>query len=109
MSEKNFLQGKIGDAVKVLIPDMDRARGDSRNIIVIILDVIDDNYKLGTKEGWLTQLYARNSFVIYEEKFLSVADVPNIKISLRTSICKVHFNFWWSRLHTIYLWSTMQY
>ena len=63
---------------------MDRARGDSRNIIAIILDVIDDNYKLRTKEGRLAQLYTRNQFVICEEKFLSVADVPNIEISLQT-------------------------
>ena len=78
LSEKKIPQGKIGDTVKVRIPDMDRARGDSKNIIAIILDVIDDNYKLGTKEGRLAQLYTRNQFVICEEKFLSVADAPNI-------------------------------
>ena len=63
---------------------MDRARGDSRNIIAIILDVIYDSYKLGTKVGRLAQLYKINQFVICEEKLLSVANVPNIKISLRT-------------------------
>ena len=67
MSEKNFPHGKIGDSVKIRIPDMDKGRLDSRNIIAIILDVIDDNYKLGTKEGQLAQLYTRNQFVICEE------------------------------------------
>ena len=84
LSEKNFPRGKIGDSVKVWIPDMDKGRVDSRNIIAVILDVIDDNYKLGTKEGQLAQLYTRNQFVICEEKFLSETDVPNIEISLRT-------------------------
>ena len=46
--------------------------------------MIDDNYKLGTKESQLAQLYTRNQFVICEEKFLSEADVPNIEISLQT-------------------------
>ena len=36
LSEKAFPPGKIGDTVKVRIPDVDRARGDSRNIIAII-------------------------------------------------------------------------
>ena len=84
LSEKKIPQGKIGDTVKVRISDIDRARGDSRNIITIILHVMDDNYKLGTKEGGLAQFYTRNQLAICEEKFLSVANVPNIKISLWT-------------------------
>ena len=63
---------------------MDKGRADSGNIIAIILDVVDDNYKLGTKQGQLAQLYTRNQFLICEEKFLTEADVPNIEISLRT-------------------------
>ena len=77
---------------------MDKDRVDSRNIIVIILDVNEDNYKLGTKEGQLAQLYTRNQFIICEEKFLSEADVT-----------KVYFNYWWSRLHMMYLQRKMQY
>ena len=84
LSEKNFPQGKVGDTVKVRVPDVDRARSDSRNIIAIILAVINDNYQLGTKEGRLAQLYTRNQFVICKEKFISKEDVPDIEISLRT-------------------------
>ena len=68
MSEKNFPEGKIGDTVKVRIPDMDRARGDSRNIIAIILDVIDDNYKLGTKKRGDWHNYIQEINLLYVKK-----------------------------------------
>ena len=40
MSEKIYPQGKVGHSFKVRVPDVDRARGDSKYILAIILDII---------------------------------------------------------------------
>lgn len=50
----------IGDNVTVPIPDVDKGRGDLRNIIGIVLQVTDDGlYKIGTKHGVLQSFYVR--------------------------------------------------
>ena len=35
MSEKQFPQGKVGDSVKIRVPDVDRARGDSKIFLLL--------------------------------------------------------------------------
>ncbi|KAK9711206.1 hypothetical protein QE152_g25596 [Popillia japonica] len=100
----------IGETVRIPIPNDDRARGDLRNIIGIILSAENDNYEIGTKHGKLSQLYARNQFSkcpvsikhwfialllllpkskwlvqykLFQEKLMVSEDVPNNDISLR--------------------------
>ena len=48
--------------VTLPIPGVDKARGSLRNIIAVVIAVIDGFYKLGTKDGCLKQLYARSEF-----------------------------------------------
>ncbi|XP_060873520.1 SCAN domain-containing protein 3-like [Metopolophium dirhodum] len=44
---------KVGETVKIKIPDVDRPHSDLRCILGVILSVHDDNYKIGTTEGKL--------------------------------------------------------
>ncbi len=52
---------EIGKNVTVSIPNFDRGRIDSRNIIAVVLERIDNNYKLGTTNGTISSLFP-NSF-----------------------------------------------
>lgn len=62
-SDKSHLPANVGDNVTIPIPDVDKGRGDLRNIIGVILQRNDEGlYKVGTKHGVLQKLYSRYSF-----------------------------------------------
>ncbi|GFT54299.1 KRAB-A domain-containing protein 2 [Nephila pilipes] len=89
VSNLKFPAGKFGDTVKLRIPDVDRARRDPRNLLAAILEIQNEEfYQLGTKQGRLSQLYARNQFTICEEKFILLDDVSDLAISLRECVRK---------------------
>ncbi|KAF0686391.1 KRAB-A domain-containing protein 2-like, partial [Aphis craccivora] len=49
----------IGTNVMLPVPDIDRNKGDSRNIIGVIMEVTtDDLYKIRTKNGIIAQLFS---------------------------------------------------
>ena len=58
---------------------------DPRNILAIVLDVVDNEYyKLTTKNGVINQLYTRNQFSICKENLILITDVQmDQQISLR--------------------------
>ena len=59
-SDKKFPPASVGTTVRVPIPDIDRGRGELRNILAVVMMVTQDGfYQLGTTEGILKQLYAR--------------------------------------------------
>ena len=64
LAREKFPQGKVGDTVKVRVPDIDRGRCDSRNILGVIMeaDLTKDLYRIGTKDGVINLWYARNQF-----------------------------------------------
>ena len=51
LAKEKFPQGKVGDAVKVRVPDADRGTCGSRNILGVIMkvDLTKGLYKLGRK------------------------------------------------------------
>ena len=50
MSDKKFGEVEVGKTVRIPIPDVDRGKGDLRNILGIILGITEDGYyKIGTK------------------------------------------------------------
>ena len=61
-AREKFPQGKLGNTVKVRVPDVDRGRCDSRNILGVIIevDLTKDLYKIGTEDGILNSMYTRN-------------------------------------------------
>lgn len=83
-SNTKFLVAEIGQNIRIRVPELDRAKADSRNIIAVITSVENVSlYKLGTKHGIVNQMYSRNEFTICKEKIISINDVPDITIALR--------------------------
>ena len=80
----------IGQNVTVPIPDIDKGKGDLRNIIAVVLNRSEDEmYKLGTKDGVLKKLYSRSEFDVCKQSFLVMNDVPKDKeISLSSNLFK---------------------
>jgi len=77
MSRSKFLPATVGDNVTIPVPDVDRGRGDPRNILCVVLEVTDEQlYRVGNKEGVLETLLSRNMFSVTRERFLVVEDVP---------------------------------
>jgi len=63
ISNKNFSVALIGQTVRVKIPDFDRCRIDSRILLSVVVEIIDEEfYRLGSKAGTLNQLFTRNQF-----------------------------------------------
>ncbi|CAG5024424.1 unnamed protein product [Parnassius apollo] len=84
LSNIKFSPCKIGDTVRVKIPDVDRGRGDFPNVLMVVLECnYDALYKLRNQFGTITELFSRNQFTICEAKFLDVDIVSPEKKSLR--------------------------
>ncbi|CAG5010243.1 unnamed protein product [Parnassius apollo] len=80
LSNRKFPQCKIGDTVRLKIPDVDRGRGDFPNVLMVVLECNDDGlYKLGNQFGTITELFSRNQFTVCEAKFLDVDIVSSEK------------------------------
>ncbi|KAF2887469.1 hypothetical protein ILUMI_18704, partial [Ignelater luminosus] len=63
-SDKSHPPANIGDNVTIPIPDVDKGKGDLRNIIGVILQTNDEGfYKVGTKHGVLEKLYCRYGMI----------------------------------------------
>lgn len=83
-SNEKFPPCKVGDTVRVKIPDVDRGRGDFPNVLMVVLECNDKGlYKLGNKYGTITELFSRNQFTVCDSKFLDIDMVSPEKKSLR--------------------------
>jgi len=78
---------KIGDNVTVPVPLVDRGRGDSRNIMGIIVDRDEsDLYRIAVKGGILHGKFSRNQFDLCNQILLLPSDVcQDTEISLRSA------------------------
>ena len=75
----------IGTNVVVRVPDLDRGRLAPRNVLAVVVDVNSSGlYLLGTKEGLLERLYARNEFTT-ATNFIEAHDVTSSSLSLRSA------------------------
>jgi len=76
----------IGTHVVVRVPNLDRGRLAPRNVLAVVVDVNSSGlYLLGTKEGLLERLYARNEFTTADNNFIEAHDVPSSSLSLRSA------------------------
>jgi len=76
----------IGSNVVVRVPDLDRGRLAPRNVLAVVVGVNSSGlYLLGTKEGLIERLYARNEFTTADNNFIEAHDVPSSSLSLRSS------------------------
>ncbi len=65
-SKNKFPPAKVGDNVTVPVPDVDRGRGDPRNVLCVVLEVTTDGfYRVGNGDGVLETLLARNMFTAH--------------------------------------------
>ena len=89
-AREKLSQGKVGETVKVRVPDVCHGRCYSRNIFGVITeaDITKDLYRIGTKDGILNSCYARNQFSTCTEGTINIADVPSANISLRECVGK---------------------
>ncbi|CAK1580558.1 unnamed protein product [Parnassius mnemosyne] len=84
-SEKKFAPVPIGTSVRIAVPEVDRGRGDARNIIGVVLAKSDDElYQIGTKNGILKQSYSRSQINVCPRALLDAEDVPSTEIALRS-------------------------
>jgi len=73
----------IGTNFVVRVPDLDRGRLAPRNVLAVVVDVNSSGlYLLGTKEGQLERLCARNEFTTADSNFIEAHDVPSSSLSL---------------------------
>ena len=70
----------IGTNVVVRVPDLDRRRLAPRNILAFVVDVSSSGlYLMGTKEGLLERLYARNEFTATDNNFIVPSSSPYLR------------------------------
>jgi hypothetical protein len=53
---------EIGQNVLIPIPNVDRGKGDPRNVMAVVGERVHNGYKLGTSSGMLLGSYTRNQF-----------------------------------------------
>lgn len=76
----------VGQNVMVGVPDVDRGRLAPRSVLTVVLDVDSSGmYRLGSKEGIIDRLYARNEITAAHSDFITPADIPSTSISLRSA------------------------
>ena len=78
-----------GDTVALSIPQVDRGRGDPRNILGLVMDhdLDTDLYRIAVKAGILKESYSRNQFDCCPERLLTEDNVNQDKsVSLREAV-----------------------
>ncbi|CAG4991245.1 unnamed protein product [Parnassius apollo] len=84
-SEKKFPPIPISTSVRIAVLEVDRGRGDARNIIGVVLAKTDDElYQIGTNNGMIKQLYSRSQINVCPRVVLDVKNVPSTEIALRS-------------------------
>jgi len=70
----------------VRVRDLDRRRLAPKNVLVVVVNVTSSGfYLLGTKEGLLERLYARNEFTAADNNFIEAHGMPSSSLSLRVA------------------------
>ncbi|KAE9531483.1 hypothetical protein AGLY_010689 [Aphis glycines] len=64
-SNKKLKPAEVGATVRVPVPDVDKGRGDARNILAVVIE-----------EGLLKSLYSRSQFTICQKNLIAIEEVP---------------------------------
>jgi hypothetical protein len=85
-SEKILTEVEIGQNVPIPIPNVDRGKGDPRNVMAVVTERVHNGYQLGTSGGMLLGSYTRNQFDLSDGQFLDKETVDKTsEISLRNA------------------------
>lgn len=74
----------MGTTNRVPISDVDRERGDSHNILAVVMSVTEDGfYRLGTTESILKQRYGRSHFILWYKNLIRIEDIHDHKFPIQ--------------------------
>ena len=86
-SNKVLDEVEIGCNVVVPIPNVDRGKGDTKNIMAVVQIKTEKGYRLATKQGILLGSYTRNQFEPTDGLFLKPSDnLADNFISVRQAV-----------------------
>jgi hypothetical protein len=76
----------VGDNVLVPVSEFDRGRGDPQNLIGVVLEKSERGFKIGTKAGVLSGVFARNQLEMTKFNKIACDMIPSQKMSIRTAV-----------------------
>ena len=79
---------QVEDNATLRIPEVDWGPSDSKNLLVVVISKDDDMYRLGCKEGIINSRFTRADLDKIGEKLLKVADVPDVRVTLRAAVSR---------------------
>ncbi|XP_047505092.1 KRAB-A domain-containing protein 2-like [Pieris napi] len=83
LSNLKFPPCSVGDTVRVQIPDVDRGRGEFRNVLMVVIEKAGDLYRLGNERGTIEEMFSRNQFSVCHDKLIDIENISPEKKSLR--------------------------
>ena len=83
-TESKYPPANVGDTVLVPVPDVDKGKMDSRNLVVLERNEQEGLYRLGTTSGTLSQQYTRGEIIPVKGQFLTPDQVDSQVKSVRT-------------------------
>ena len=60
-SNSRISEAKIGDTVRIPVPDVDRGKADARNILGVVMETSEGFFKIGTRGFLIKYIPAINS------------------------------------------------
>ena len=78
----------VGQNATLRVPEVDRCPYDPRNLLVVIMHIENEMYKVGCREGTLTAKYSAADLDSVRENLIKIDDVPEIELALRTVVSK---------------------
>ncbi|KRZ02143.1 hypothetical protein T11_9790 [Trichinella zimbabwensis] len=78
----------IGQNCTLRVPDVDRGPADPKNFLVVVMAECEGLYTVGCREGKLAYNFTATDLQVISEKLLSIDEVPDDEISLRTAVTK---------------------
>ena len=77
---------EVGDNATIKVPIFDRGPNYARNLLVVVMNKSNDLYKVECKEGSLHARYTAADLDLTKASLISVIDVPDVELPLRTAI-----------------------
>ncbi|XP_023214100.1 uncharacterized protein LOC111616986, partial [Centruroides sculpturatus] len=81
---------KIGQNVRLKVPEIDKVKTYPKSVIAVVVDVKDNEfYQLDTKIVLLKQLYTQSQFTSCPKDFIKIEVVKGKEVSLREVVAKL--------------------
>ncbi|KRX33087.1 hypothetical protein T05_10111 [Trichinella murrelli] len=87
-TKKMLIPLQIGQNCTLRVPDVDRGPADPKNFLVVVMAECEGLYTVGCREGKLASKFTAADLQVISENLLSIDEVPDTKILLRTAVTK---------------------